>query len=165
MSPERCVESKLSLMAALLLLLSAALASVPAFSSPSIIPFEEPSHATPRAGRVFVGAYAGFPQPEYIRVLSVGCRVRLWNRGRTAARQLKPIVRFYRRKGHVWRVTCGWKIPASAAGRQIELPRPNCLDCPSDRYPFIVVYTDSRDPPGFGRSAVIVDGVRWRIRT
>jgi len=112
-----------------------------------------------------VGVYAGFPQPEYIRVLSVGCRVRLWDRRHTAARQLKPIVHYYRRNGRVRRVTCAWEIPTQAAGRQLELPRPDCLDCPSDRYPFIVVYTDSRNPPGFGRSAVIVQGVPWRIHT
>jgi hypothetical protein len=150
--------------AALVLLLSVALASVSAFPPPGrAIPSAEPSQATPRAGRVFVGVYAGFPQPEYIRVLSVGCRVRLWNRRHTAARQLKPIVRYYRRNGSVRRVTCAWKIPTQTAGQQLELPRPDCLDCPSDRYPFIVVYSDSRNPPGFGRSAVIVQGVRWRI--
>jgi hypothetical protein len=153
-------------MGALLVLLSVALASVPALpSANSGVPAAEPSRATPRAGRMFVGAYAGFPQPDYIRVLSVGCRVRLWNRRHTAARQLKPIIRYYRTKnGHIRRVTCGWHIPTAAAGQQLELPRPSCLDCPFDRYPFIVVYTDRRDPPGFGRSAVIVQGVRWRIR-
>src|SRR4051812_4482119 len=110
-------------MAAALVLLTVALASLPAVPVASTgVPGADASRATPRAGRVFVGAYAGFPQPEYIRVLSVGCRVLLWNRNHTVARQLRPILRYYRtRAGHVRRITCGWKIPSRAAGHQLEL--------------------------------------------
>src|SRR4051812_48723133 len=101
-------------MAALALLVAAALASVPTSFSQSGFP-SAPSRAEPLAGRVFVGAYAGFPQPQYTHVLSVGCRVRLWNRAHTAARQLKPIIRRHRREGAFGASPAVGKIPLAAA--------------------------------------------------
>jgi hypothetical protein len=105
----------------------------------------------PRAGRVFTGAYAWVRGSQQTKAWTIACEAEIggrltWTGGRPRAgslyfargARLKPIIhRYYTtpdENGDVFlsRVTCGWRIPPSAAGKLLSLiwhtASPRCED-------------------------------------
>jgi hypothetical protein len=98
-------------------------------------------HARPRAGRVFKAVVARFAHPSSFIVTHVDCRGSVGGHvdrsGEFAvlsgARLLRPIIRRDRTsEGFVNVITCSWRLPKNAAGKQLVLGENNCYDdCPT----------------------------------
>jgi hypothetical protein len=104
-----------------------------AASQPSVVAAKEPPHA----GRLFTGVVVTVLRD--VKVLSFFCKATLGGHMKRTSTggnvyvggtYIEPaIVRTFAR-GRLIRATCGWEIPASAAGKLISLAKPGCMmDC------------------------------------
>jgi hypothetical protein len=76
---------------------------------------------------------------------------------------IKPIINKTHVRGQLTRATCGWPIPATAAGKLLSLAAPGCMmDCWN--WGFVVSFLDLTRPAGAGRNQTIYRyGPTWTI--
>jgi hypothetical protein len=84
------------------------------------------SRDQPRAGTFFVGATAYVTAPLRVPVLKASCS------GTLGGRPLRGAVhRFFLYQGPrapVAAMNCGWRLPASSAGKRLTMAPPGCVD-------------------------------------
>ena len=139
-----------------------------AAAQPNIVTANGPPHA----GRIFVGVVMRVP--AQVRVLSLFCKATIGGhikRTTTGARvyvggtSIEPIIHKSYVVGRLTRATCGWRIPASAAGKLLSLAQPGCMmDC--GPWGFAIHFLDLTRPAGAGRSQTTYRyGPTWTIRS
>jgi hypothetical protein len=77
---------------------------------------------------------------------------------------IKPIIHKSYVRGRLTRATCGWRIPASAAGKLLSFAQPGCtMDC--GPWGFAVHFLDLTRPAGEGQNRTVYRyGPTWTIR-
>jgi hypothetical protein len=129
--------------------------------------------ASPHAGRIFVGVVMRVP--AHVKVVGFSCKATIGGRltGPTigyrkyiGGTSIKPIIHKSLAGGRLVQATCGWRIPASAAGKLISLqqPRPGCSNACGE-WGFTVRFLDLTRPARSGREkTAYYQGTTWKIR-
>ena len=126
---------------------------------------------SPHAGRMFIGVVMHVP--AQVKVVGLSCKATIGGRlkGPTTGfreyvggKYIKPIIRKSFVAGRLVRATCGWRIPASAAGKLISLQPSGCSDACGE-WGFTVHFLDLTRPAGSGRDQTpSYQGTTWKIR-
>jgi hypothetical protein len=113
--------------------------------------------------------------PEHVKVVGFSCKAtiggrlmgpRIGYRKYVGGTYIKPIIHKSFVGGGLVQATCGWHIPASAAGKLISLqqPRPGCTNS-CGAWGFTVHFLDLTRPVRRGRDqTAYYQGTTWKIR-
>ncbi len=134
------------------------------------------SKERPIPGSIFTAIVVTFPEPARVRAIRVVCQATIGGRYVIEGEQkallggtyIRPILRSYydywtnlpRLRPVLSTVTCGWRIPRSAAGKLISLAPPGCGDA-CNQWGLTIFYRDAATGKQLGGASY--GGADWRV--